>query len=75
MLLKYRPYREQAAGDVVWIALEVTQVVYDAGVVLDGCRLPSADRGEIYVVADSDVFQVLLPALIALVAKRLVELV
>ena len=63
----------EGLGDGGGVGFEVAEVVYDAGVVFDGSGLPPGDDGEVEVVGDAGVFEVILPGVIALLAERVVE--
>ena len=56
---------EEGVADESGVALEVAQVVDDAGVVLDGRGFPAGDDGEVELVADARVLHVVHPRLVA----------
>ena len=56
------------------VGFEVAQVVDDAGVVFDGSGLPAGDDGEVEVVGDAGVFEVVLPGVVALFAEGVEEI-
>ena len=73
-LLRHRPHRQQRSRNRRGVALEVAQVVDDAGVVLDRGGLPAGDGAEVQLVADARVLHVVLPGVVALLAQREPEL-
>ena len=64
----------EGAADGRGVGFEVAEVVDDAGVVFDGGGLPAGDDGEVEVVGDAGVFEVVLPGVVALFAEGVEEL-
>ena len=64
----------ERAADGCGVGFEVAEVVDDAGVVLDGGRLPAGDDGEVEVVGDAGVLEVVLPGVVALFAEGIEEM-
>ena len=63
----------ERAADGCGVGFEVAEVVDDAGVVFDGGGLPAGDDGEVELVGDAGVFEVVLPGVVALAAEGVEE--
>jgi hypothetical protein len=59
----------EGAADWCGVGFEVAEVVDDAGVVFDGGGLPAGDDGEVEVVGDAGVLEIVLPGVVALFAE------
>ncbi len=64
----------EGAADGGGVGFEVAEVVDDAGVVFDGGGLPAGDDGEVELVGDAGVFEVVLPSVVALFAEGVEEM-